>query len=552
MSLGGSLASTTTDVTNLVQQLQAFQNQFSNISLLPQGSLSVTGSVYGNGNVLGSVYGNGSVTGSVYGPGATQPTYPAAPPSFPGYLQSLMASLRNISAEVPMAGGPATLASLNEFTAALGDLSPSNENQLYFYLSQVSGWQQWPSMLSSALTGVQSSDPGLSAEFASWIKTSAPEFAPFVGGLPSGGSTGGSTGTTVTPGSSSSSVSTTTLGGSLGSTFPSQGSVTTTTTTESTDAFPPLPLDTCPPIIPYPGMIVLEHALVLVEAGATKGAKLAERDDTWGAVAIGEGVIITIPGIIHDILTAVAFVAQAADLGATILDQLHSVCETGAHNKLLQTLYKNLSKSQGEVITNTNTIITDVIALTTILNARTSTILQNIGYLRQQLTKQVHTILNSQAALITAVNSLTLQNLRNQKTQTLVNNRTLEIDIENSLSQPMEENTALFELPASAGGYLDATPVGVQSVVTNLLTSMAQSGATVAPQALLVVGLGDRAIALKKYKLAYTLFKIGYQVLQYIGPFNPPAGASFGLPTGSYPNWPFGPGPNGGLAPKNG
>ena len=528
-------SSTVAASTNLLQQLELFQSQINSVTQ-SQASQSVSGTVYGTGPIV------------------PQPTYPQAPADFSAYLSSLVASMTTLVQAVPMAEGPSTLSSLSQFGSALNGLSQSTLNQLYFYLSQGDGWQQYPTMLQSAVAQLRSSVPDLNGQFAAWVKSYAPQFTPF---LPAAGGTGTSTGAPAEgSGTISSSTTTGSLSGSTASTggtsFSGTGGDLTTgapatadSTASASDAFPPIPPDTCPPVIPYPGMIVLAHGLDLVEAGLTKGAKLAERDDTWGAVVLGEGVEITIPGIIHDILEVAAFVVQAVQLGDSILSELHSECETEAHAELLKTLYENLSRTQGQVIFNTDTIITDVIALTTIVNARTSTILQNIGDLRAQINNQVSTILNSQGALITAVNGQTLQNEQNQQAQVAVNARTRQVQIENDLSQPLEENNTLFELPSSVGGYLNATPVGVKSVVTGLVVALQQSGQEVAPQALLAVSLADRALTMKQYKLGYTLYKIGYQILQYVGPFSGPPGR-FGLPNGPYPDWPFGPFPAGG------
>ncbi len=489
-----------------------------------------------------------TVTGAVYATAAKLPppqiTYPTAPATFRTYLTQLTGALGSVLQAVPTAEGPQTQAALQSYGAALAGLSQSNLNQLYFYLSQSTRWQSYPAILESAVAQIKNQAPYLSQQFSAWVAANGSQYAALLGSGPGSGGSGGSTGssgsgvTVVTPGSSTTTSTTTTTGTLAPST--SFAPTTASPTSGASEAFPPLPPDTCPPIIPYPGMIVLEHGLSLVQTGLTKGAKLAERDDTWGVIALGEGVEITIPGIIHDALTVAAFVVQAVLYAANLLDELHADCETEAHIALLRQLYSNLSRTQGQIIANTVTLIQDVTALTTIVNARTSTILQNIGYLRQQIHNQGNTILNSQSAVINVINAQTLQNLHNQQVANAARNLQLQTQLETSLATSLQQNTALFELPNSVGGYLNATPVGVQAVVSGLVAQMQQAGESIAPQALFTLQLADRALTLKKFKLAYVLYKITYQILQYVGPVGPPFGThKFGIPVGPDTSPPF-------------
>ena len=154
-------------------------------------------------------------------------------------------------------------------------------------------------------------------------------------------------------------------------------------------------------------------------------------------------------------------------------------------------------------------------------------------------------MLNTQGALLQEVNQQVLQNLHAQQSQQEAFQRELTVEIQASLAAPLEENEAIFELPASQGGYLDATPIGVQETVSDLVRSLQATGQPVAAQALLALNLADRALVAGAYKLSYALFKIAYQILQYLGPFGPPFGPAFGIPQGPDQSPPFGPPPSG-------
>jgi hypothetical protein len=70
-----------------------------------------------------------------------------------------------------------------------------------------------------------------------------------------------------------------------------------------------------------------------------------------------------------------------------------------------------------------------------------------------------------------------------------------------------------FMLPAKYGGYLDSTPVGVQSVVTADLAAMQKIGAPVKPTAVTLLSAGNAALAAGQYTTAFTDFAHAYQAL---------------------------------------
>lgn len=84
--------------------------------------------------------------------------------------------------------------------------------------------------------------------------------------------------------------------------------------------------------------------------------------------------------------------------------------------------------------------------------------------------------------------------------------------IEQALSQPTGTAAmASLELPATAGGYLDSTPVGVQSVVTTELANLEGAGQLTSPQAERDLGLAGQAYSAGEYKSAFQYYQLAYQ-----------------------------------------
>lgn len=88
----------------------------------------------------------------------------------------------------------------------------------------------------------------------------------------------------------------------------------------------------------------------------------------------------------------------------------------------------------------------------------------------------------------------------------------LEGVIEQALSQPAgTAPMASLELPSTAGGYLDSTPVGVQSVVTTEIANLEDAGQLSSPLAERDLGLGGQAYAAGEYKTAFEYYRMAYQ-----------------------------------------
>jgi hypothetical protein len=70
-----------------------------------------------------------------------------------------------------------------------------------------------------------------------------------------------------------------------------------------------------------------------------------------------------------------------------------------------------------------------------------------------------------------------------------------------------------YELPTSAGGNLDSTPVGVQAVVTNAYNAAKQAGLPVNATATSDLAAANQALAAHNYKTAWKDYQAAYQAL---------------------------------------
>jgi hypothetical protein len=84
--------------------------------------------------------------------------------------------------------------------------------------------------------------------------------------------------------------------------------------------------------------------------------------------------------------------------------------------------------------------------------------------------------------------------------------------IEEALAAPASTAPmASLELPSTAGGYLDSSPVGVQSVVTTEIANLEAASQLTTPLAERDVGLAGQAYAAGEYKSAFQYYKLAYQ-----------------------------------------
>jgi hypothetical protein len=70
-----------------------------------------------------------------------------------------------------------------------------------------------------------------------------------------------------------------------------------------------------------------------------------------------------------------------------------------------------------------------------------------------------------------------------------------------------------FELPASAGGYLDATPIGVRQITTDALAALRANGQPIDSEAPRDLTLANNALAAKQYKQAFHYYQLAYRAM---------------------------------------
>jgi hypothetical protein len=136
--------------------------------------------------------------------------------------------------------------------------------------------------------------------------------------------------------------------------------------------------------------------------------------------------------------------------------------------------------------------------------------------LSAQLTKVLNETDSDASALTTVVNQDNQQVLNTVQTNFSAEqtdyNSDLTLEIEQALGQWGNYiPPAQFMLPASQGGFLNSTPVGVQAVVTTDLSAMAASGASVTSSATNDLKEANAALAAGQFLTAYQDFATCYQ-----------------------------------------
>jgi hypothetical protein len=163
----------------------------------------------------------------------------------------------------------------------------------------------------------------------------------------------------------------------------------------------------------------------------------------------------------------------------------------------------------GAVNTTVSAVDTKVNTATTDLTNLTSTV-NTINTTTSTINGQADTLTTNLATLQTTENTIS------GKADTAISNLTsfqqlkVQANIEAALSQNGNAPIALFQVPSKVGGYLDATPVGVQSIVTNTLKNEQAAGKdiTIAQSYL---SQANAALAAGQYKAAYTFYAQAYQ-----------------------------------------
>jgi hypothetical protein len=157
-----------------------------------------------------------------------------------------------------------------------------------------------------------------------------------------------------------------------------------------------------------------------------------------------------------------------------------------------------------DVTTISSTVINQV-------NADSATLGSALSADLTQILNETDTDAKGLTTLVTQDNQQVLNTLQsNFTTQQNEYEANLLLEIQRSLwgtSPPIVQ----LMVPATMGGYLNSTPVGVQSVVTNALNIMVTLGAKVSPNAAKDLTAANAALAAGKYLTAYADYALCYQ-----------------------------------------
>jgi len=285
-----------------------------------------------------------------------------------------------------------------------------------------------------------------------------------------------------------------------------------------------------PPVcVDAPSPYIVE-ALQLATASLQEAVSLIPPGFTEGAIVAGEGVVTTFPDPAYYAADVAYFISELALQAVQFIVTLNANCETTADQTLVQQLYNNLSDSQQAIFSQTQTLLTNVAQLTALANSRTQTLLDKTAALKTYVAEQTTAILNDVSGITTLVNANDSTILSDLTTVEADNNAELTLMIQDNLLTNAQTNVASFELPVSAGGYLNASPVGVQSVVTQTFQAMKQAHMTISADATTALSAADQFLNADQYKLAYLYFKLAYQTVVQLSKSNPTL--PFPFPTG--------------------
>lgn len=147
------------------------------------------------------------------------------------------------------------------------------------------------------------------------------------------------------------------------------------------------------------------------------------------------------------------------------------------------------------------------------LNNGTTTIQSSLSAALSKILNETDTDAAGLTTLVTQDNQQILNTLKsNFDTQQSQYEANLKLEIESGLAEygsivPQVQ----FILPASQGGYLDSTPVGVQEVVTDDLHALQALGAKITNAALNAFNNANAALAAGDYVTAYEDFATAYE-----------------------------------------
>ena len=241
---------------------------------------------------------------------------------------------------------------------------------------------------------------------------------------------------------------------------------------------------------------------------------------TYALLASLAGTLTSIQSTVNTTQTDVQNVeAQLTDLKNTFLTTIASDTQTmqatvgsdtQAVTSQLETDLKALQTDVTDIQTDQNTLSQTV---TNDVNAGTSQVQSALSTDLKQTLSEIDNQAGSLSTLVTGDNQQVMNTLQaNFTTQQNEYHSNLKISIEKALAQwgsvvpPVQ-----YVLPASQGGYLNSTPVGVQEVVTDDMNALGADGLKASPAALKYLQQANAALAAGQYTTAYTDYASCYE-----------------------------------------
>jgi hypothetical protein len=143
------------------------------------------------------------------------------------------------------------------------------------------------------------------------------------------------------------------------------------------------------------------------------------------------------------------------------------------------------------------------------------------------INKNLVSLDNTSTALLALDNQIqTLEGQINQladnRTQSVVTKlTTAQASLDRAQQQAIEESlqgggataVASYELPASLGGYLDSTPIGVKAIVSDAMAKLQQAGQPINPTATSSLTSANNALTAGQFKQAFVYYQAAYQAL---------------------------------------
>lgn len=414
--------------------------------------------------------GNTGNTGAATGTTTTTTTLPPAPA---GYAQSWTGLYDDIYATVQASGittdepaGTPLLPSPTDFAQMFDQLTPAELAQLYQGTNAISGWSSLPSTYQS-LTAVAQSQP--------------------ITGVPVVSNPVPPTTTTTT---TTTSTPSTTAGAETSSSAATAHSAHSTTAGAVTSSFPPAEPTGSFPAPPAPYQPSAPVALTQVYACPAPAP-----GDEWGETTIFSATVaaqvlddleptledtldleVSPPPVAIDVkVPNPILVVLAAAAGAA-----HVVADTF---QFLHDYWANcLAENLGLVMANIDNTTVNTYDLLTLMEST----LNNVDSSVDTVSAQVGVV---------------------QQTE----DEQLTLNIQQALTAPATSPpNAAYEEPASVGGNLDSTPIGVQELVTQDLLEAQSAGIAVNPAANQDLASGNVALANDQYKAAYADFHAAY------------------------------------------